>query len=124
MNAGSLNKRTLALYAVVAAALFLILAGLVAYVRQVLAPPPVNLARIEERRKFLCEIRAADAEALERYGWMDQAKGFVRLPIKQAMELTLREWQDPAAARSNLMARAEKAHAPPPKPPEKPSAYE
>ena len=40
------------------------------------------------------------------------------------MELTLQEWKDPVAGRSNLIARVEKATAPAPKPPEKPSIYE
>jgi hypothetical protein len=37
------------------------------------------------------------------------------------MEITLQEWQNPQAARSNLMARVEKATA---KAPEKPSQFE
>jgi hypothetical protein len=52
---------------------------------------------------------------LEKYDWQDQAKGFVRIPIERAKELVLEEWQDPAAARSNLMARAAKALPPPPR---------
>ena len=37
------------------------------------------------------------------------------------MELSLKLWQDKDAARSNLIARVEKATAAPPKAPEKPS---
>jgi hypothetical protein len=41
------------------------------------------------------------------------------------MMLVEREWaQNPAAARSNLIARVEKATAAPPKAPEKPSPFE
>ncbi len=49
----------------------------------------------------------------------DQSKGMVRLPLKSAMDLSLRLWQDPAAARSNLIARVEKAFYVPPPPPSK-----
>ena len=69
-------------------------------------------------------MRAAEAGALESYGWVDQAKGVVRLPIAEAMRLALRDWQNPAAARSNLIARVEKATAVPPTAPEKPSEFE
>jgi hypothetical protein len=40
------------------------------------------------------------------------------------MKLVERQWQNPPAARSNLIARVEKATAPPPKPPEQPSPFE
>ena len=53
--------------------------------------------------------------------WRDQGKGIVRIPLERALELTLTEWKNPAAARTNLIARAEKAFA---KPPEKPNPFE
>jgi hypothetical protein len=37
----------------------------------------------------------------------------VRLPVARAMELTVQEWQQPRAARSNLLFRLQRA-APPP----------
>jgi hypothetical protein len=40
------------------------------------------------------------------------------------MKLALRDWQNPAAARSNLIARVEKATAVPPPAPAKPSQFE
>jgi hypothetical protein len=40
------------------------------------------------------------------------------------MQLALREWQNPAAARSNLVARVGKATAVPPAAPAKPSEFE
>jgi len=86
--------------------------------------PPIDEARKAERAKALVELRAAEAEALHNVGWVDQAKGVVRLPIAQAMEITEREWQNPAAARSNLIARVEKATALPPEPPAKPNPFE
>jgi len=97
---------------------FLIAAGLVWVMYRSTHPAPLGADRVQERHKNLAEIRAADAEALNNYAWADQGKGVVRLPIQRAMELTLQEWKNPASARSNLIARVEKATAPAPRPPE------
>ncbi len=86
--------------------------------------PAVDEARKAERAKALTEMRAAETEALNNVGWIDQAKGVVRLPISVAMKLAEREWQNPTQARSNLIARVEKATTPLPKAPEKPSQFE
>ena len=103
---------------------FLIVALLVLAMRHYTQPTPVGANRVEERYKFLQDQRAADAKALNEYDWMDKDKGIVRLPVQRAMELTLQEWQNPTAARSNLISRVEKATAAPPKAPEKPNIYE
>ena len=79
---------------------------------------------MEERKKNLAELRAVEAEALNTYGWVDQGKGVVRLPVARAMEITLLEYQNPVAARSNRVARADKAAVPAPKAPETPNAFE
>ena len=102
----------------------LIFAGLVWKMRQYTTPAPLGAARAAERAKALAELRAAEADALNNVGWIDPTKGLVRLPITEAMKLTEREWQNPAQARSNLIARVEKATALPPKAPEKPSQFE
>lgn len=111
-------------YAVVVLGTFLIAAGLVWAMIHYTKPAPLTEDRVALRKKNLAELRAANAEALANYGWMDQGKGIVRLPIEQAMKLTVAEWQNPAAARASLIARVEKATAVPPKAPEKPSAFE
>jgi len=80
--------------------------------------------RAKERAEKLAEVRKESAEALGTYGWQDKTKGLVRLPVDRAMELTLERYRSPAAARSNLIERVEKATALPPKPPEKPSPFE
>jgi len=103
---------------------FLIFALLVGETKKYTQPPPVDEGRATLRAKALAELRAADAEALNTVGWMDSAKGIVRLPIAEALKLVEREWQNPAQARSNLIARVEKATALPPKAPEKPSPFE
>jgi len=49
----------------------------------------------------------------------------VRLPIETAMQVAATEWQDPAKARADLIARAEKAAAPAPtNAPAKPNKFE
>jgi hypothetical protein len=102
----------------------LIVAALVWAMQHYSQPPPLGEDRVAVRKKALAELRAAEANDLENYGWVDQAKGVVRLPIIQAMQLALRDWQNPAAARSNLIARVEKATAAAPAAPAKPSPFE
>jgi hypothetical protein len=113
----------LALLAGIAGSL-LIVAALVWAMQHYTQPPPLGEDRVALRKKALAELRAAEASELETYGWVDQAKGVVRLPIAEAMKLALREWRNPAAARSNLFARVEKATAVPPPAPAKPNPFE
>lgn len=87
-------------------------------------PPPVNAPRVAERKQALAQTRAAETQALHRYGWVDPARQVVQLPIQRAMELVVQEWTNPAQAQSNLAARAARAHAPAPKPPPEPNPYE
>jgi len=119
-----LEATRLTAYAIGILGTFLIVALLVLAMRYYTRPAPVGANRVEERYKFLQDQRAADAKALTEYEWIDKDKGIVRLPVQRAVELTLQEWQNPAAARSNLISRVEKATAAPPKAPEKPSIYE
>ena len=120
----SFDAARLTAYAIGIFGTFLIVAMLVLAMRHYTRPAPVGANRVEERYKFLQDQRAADAKALTEYDWVDKDKGNVRLPVQRALELTLQEWQNPAAARSNLISRVEKATAAPPKAPEKPSIYE
>ncbi len=103
---------------------FLIAAALVWAMRHYTQPAPLGEDRAAMRAKALAELRAAEADALNNVAWIDQGKGLVRLRIEDAMKLVEREWRVPAAGRSNLISRVEKATAPPPKAPEKPSAFE
>ena len=114
-------RRNLALYAIVTLITFSLMAGMVWVVKKYASPAPLGMERAEQRRKALAEVRTADADGLNNFGWVDQPKGIVRLPVEVAMKIAEREWQNPAVARSNLVARAEAAAA---KPPEKPSQYE
>lgn len=126
-NANSALGRGAAWLAYLAAVLgaFLIVAGLVWAMHKYTQPPPLNAARAAERAKALAELRAAEAEAMTTTAWLDQAKGIVRLRVEDAVKIVQQEWgANPAEARSNLLARAAKAFAVPPKAPEKPSAFE
>ena len=103
---------------------FLIVATLVWAMQRYTQAPPLGQDRIAVRKKALADLRAAEATELGTYGWVDQTKGVVRLPIVDAMQLALREWQNPAAARSNLISRVGKATAVPAPAPAKPSQFE
>jgi hypothetical protein len=98
--------------------LLLIMAGLVWIMYHYTRPGPVDQAHIAERHKNLAELNAQSKDTLENYAWIDPAKGLVRLPVARAMELAVGEWSDPAAGRSNLLARLAKlTPASPPSPP-------
>jgi len=112
-----------------AAGIGIILAGvLFAFVTigvKLLAPAPaIDTDRAAERTKALMEIHATEEKSLSTPGWVDQSRGIVRLPIESAMQQAAQAWQNPAAARADLTARAEKAAAPAPVVPAKPSAFE
>jgi hypothetical protein len=118
MNARPPSASTVLVYSIAILGSFLIVAGMVWVLYSRTRPAPLNQARISERIQGLREIRATSGEALQNFGWQNQAHGVVRLPITNAMELIVREWQDPQAGRSNLLARLERATPPPPPPPE------
>jgi len=105
---------------------FLVLAALAWAIHRYTQPPPLGEDRAAVRAAALVELRAAEAEALANPAWLDRSKGLVRLPIDVAKSIVEREWgRDPAAARTSLIAREEKANPPPPpKAPEKPSQFE
>jgi hypothetical protein len=86
--------------------------------------PRIDADRAAVISKALFEIRTNEATSLNDAGWADQQRGIVRLPIETAMQMAERDWQNPAQARADLIARAEKAAAPAPKTVPKPSQFE
>jgi len=54
-------------------------------------PEPEEAARAEVRIKNLADLRTENAAKLEKYAWVDRAKGTVQIPIPQAMDLVLPE---------------------------------
>src|ERR1035441_9553333 len=81
---------------------FLVMAILVGLMRHYTAAPSLTAERAAERMKILSDFKAGNAPLLEKYDWQDKDKGIVRVPVERAKELVLEEWQNPAAARSNL----------------------
>lgn len=125
MNDHAAPRRASGPYAIGILGAFLIVAALAWAIHRYAQPAPLGEDRAALRAKALADLRAAEAEALTTPAWIDQPKGIVRLPIDRAMALVQRDWgANPAAARSNLIVRVEKATALPPKAPEKPSAFE
>ena len=102
----------------------ILFAALAMVVKLAVNAPAIDAARAAERSKALAEMRTAEDKSLNTLGWADQSRGVVRLPIETAMQQAAQAWQNPAAARADLNARAEKAAAPAPVAPAKPSAFE
>jgi hypothetical protein len=123
MNPGTIEKPVwhFGVIFVVACLLFV---ALVVAVKFSVPVPAINADRAAVRSKALVDIRTAEAVALATPGWIDQDRNIVRLPIETALELSAVAGQNPAAARADLIARAEKAAAPAPKVAPKPSAFE
>ena len=122
MNSELGRNRTRLAYAAAVLGSFLIVAVLVLVTRRYTQPAPLGAERAAVRARTLAELRASEADALHNVGWIDQSKGLVRLRIEDAMALVEHAWQNPPAARSNLLERVAKANPPPPKP--APSQYE
>lgn len=126
MNTREPSESNLTVYFVAVLGTFLIIALLVSAIHRYASPPPLGSNRAQERHKNLAEMRTADG-ALNQYGWVDAGKGFVRLPISDAMNLTIKDYQNPDAAKKEIAARVDKltfVPPPPPKAPEPPSKYE
>lgn len=61
----------------------------IAYLPNQAAPIPQGTKTPEERAAILRDLRARETEAATTYGWVDQTKGVVRVPIDRAMQLTI-----------------------------------
>ena len=99
-------------------------AGLGVVAKLSLAAPAIDADRGLVRSQTLAKMRAAEDQALATAAMLDPQRGIVRLPLDTALQLAAEAWKNPAAARADLNARAEKAAAELPKVPEKPSAFE
>jgi len=122
MNFQTINRASAAAIGLVVACV--IFAFVTVGVKLFVPVPAIDADRAAERSKALVEIRATEEKSLATPGWVDQSRGIVRLPIETAMQQSAQAWQNPAAARADLTARAEKAAAPAPVAPAKPSAFE
>ena len=97
------------IYFVAIAGLFLIMSWLVWYMNVKTDPGSIGKDRAAEREVVLQEVREAEELGMNKYGWVkSSAEGFVQIPVERAIELVEQEWQNPAKARLELIARAEK----------------
>lgn len=71
--------------------LIFVLILVVAYLPNNPAPLPEGTKTPEERATILRELRAKEAATAKSYGWVDQQKGIVRIPIERAMQLTVQD---------------------------------
>jgi hypothetical protein len=123
MHAETPRDNRIAVYSLAIIGAFLLTAFMVWAMRKYANPTVVD-NRPAERAKAYKDLRAAEIAGLNTPGVIDAGKGLIRLPITNAMEMVVREWKNPDAARSNLLDRVAKATAAPPKAPEKPSEFE
>jgi len=122
MNTEPVRERTGIAYATAILGSLLIVIALVWAMRRYAQPSPLGTERATTRARALAELRAGESEVLNNVAWINQSSGIVRLRIEDAMKVVEKEWVNPAAARSNLFSRVEKANPPPPKP--APSPFE
>jgi len=122
MNPQTVNRASAAGLGVIIVSV--IFAVIVVALKLTLFVPAIDADRAAERVKALHEMSVAEEKSLSAAGWIEQSRGTVRLPVETAIQLAARQWQNPAAARAELIARQEKASAELPKAPAKPSAFE
>src|SRR4051812_32665089 len=106
MNHHAINRASGAAIGFVIALVVFI--GMIAAVKFSISVPAIDADRGAVISKALVEVRKAEDVALTNPGWVSEPRGIVRLPIETAMQLAATEWQDPAKARADLLARAEK----------------
>lgn len=98
-------KTITTIYFVGALGSFLIILALVLFVLRSTKPPGIDQARAAERLKNLKQLTAATTEQLDSYKMLDPTRHIVQLPINRAMAVTVKEWQNAGAGRSNLLQR-------------------
>lgn len=122
LNAPDVNRASgAAVGFAIASVIFIVFAVIV---KRSATVPPVDANRAATISQALYEIRTNEVASLNSAGWIDRDRGIVRLPIDTAIQITAQEWQDPASARADLIARSKKAAAPLPKAAPKPSLFE
>lgn len=111
MSATTPSKLSWGVYLLGAIGVLLIMAAVVQIAIRETQPVEVGQRRSAERLKNMAELRQSNADVLNNYAWMDQAKGVVRVPVFHAIDLMREEWQNPAQGRKKFLARIEKANA-------------
>lgn len=110
-------------YAVAILAVLLIGYILMHAMRRYVPAQAANAQRAAERSAGLAEVRAnAEKELRGEAVYINKNNGVVRLPIDRAMQLVIENGKNPAAFRTNLLARTERAFKAAPAPPAAPAA--
>ena len=63
----------------------------IAYLPKTPAPLADGVRTPVQRKAALAELRAKEKAAATTYGWVDQANGVVRIPIAEAITITIQE---------------------------------
>jgi len=63
----------------------------IAYLPKKPAPLADGVRTPEQRKAALSELRAKEKAAATTYGWVDQSTGIVRIPINEAVAITIKE---------------------------------
>lgn len=79
----------LSLSALIALVLMLILALIMIFLYLPSRPRPVNAAIVEERLEKLSKVNESQKSLISTYAWVDDSHTHVRIPIEEAMRLTL-----------------------------------
>ncbi len=93
-NNAPASKKIFVLNAVVIAAIFALFATIIYLVARMTQPLPIastSATTAAERAATLADLRAKENAAATSYGWIDEQKGIVRLPIDRAVELTIQD---------------------------------
>jgi hypothetical protein len=85
------NGSTLTLLAAIGGFAIFALIVFIAYLPKKPAPLADGARTPEQRTAALAELRAKEKAAATTYGWVDQANGVVRIPIDEAVKLTIKE---------------------------------
>ena len=56
-------------------------------------PRPVDTQQIEDRKAKLSDYRAKVDKEIDSYGWVNQPKSVVRIPVSEAMKITVRKYE-------------------------------
>ena len=91
---------------------FLVMGWMVWLMRHYTAPLPLEQIRAAERLKTKQAFDELNAPLVSGYDWQDKTHGFIRIPVDQAKDLILQEWQDAAKGRKILTDRAATEYAP------------
>jgi len=63
----------------------------IAYLPKKPDPLPDGVRTPAQRTAALTELRAKEKAAATTYGWADQANGVVRIPVDEAVKITIKE---------------------------------